>query len=101
MSYYLTSLLGKEGDIVASVLDRVKAIVVERLGVEDSAVVPEASFVDDLNADSLDLVDLIMAFEEEFSTEDDKIEIPDEEAEGIVTVKNAIDYLVNHGVTDE
>lgn len=86
---------------MASVLDRVKAIVVERLGVDDSAVVPEASFVDDLNADSLDLVDLIMAFEEEFSTEDAKIEIPDEEAEGIATVKNAIDYLVNHGVTDE
>ena len=70
----------------------------DRLGVEEDKVVPGASFVDDLNADSLDLVELIMAFEEEFSTDDRKIEITDEEAEKIITVQNAIDYLINHGV---
>ena len=83
---------------MASIQDKVKAIVVERLGVEEEKVVPEASFVDDLNADSLDLVDLIMAFEEEFSTENTKIEISDEEAERIVTIQDAIKYLIDHGV---
>ena len=66
------------------------------MGVDASEVVPEASFAEDLNADSLDLVDLIMAFEEEFDTE-----ISDEDAEGITTVQLAIDYLKEHGVSDE
>ena len=78
--------------------ERVRAIVADRLGVEEDKVVPEASFVDDLNADSLDLVELIMAFEEEFSADDRKIEITDEEAEKLITVKDAINYLINHGV---
>ena len=78
--------------------ERVRAVVADRLGVEEDKVVPGTSFVDDLNADSLDLVELIMAFEEEFSTDDRKIEITDEEAEKIITVQNAIDYLINHGV---
>ncbi len=67
---------------------RVKEIIVEQLGVEEDEVTPKASFIDDLGADSLDTVELIMAFEEEFD-----VEIPDEEAEKIVTVKEAIDYV--------
>ena len=61
---------------------------------------PDASFTEDLNADSLDLVELIMAFEEEFGTDDTPIEISDEDAEGITTVQAAIDYLKEHGVSD-
>ncbi|HEX4693664.1 acyl carrier protein [Sphingomonas sp.] len=68
--------------------DRVKKIVVEHLGVEASAVTPEASFIDDLGADSLDIVELVMAFEEEFG-----VEIPDDAAEKITTVNDAITYI--------
>lgn len=71
-----------------SVEERVKKIVVEQLGVEESQVTKEASFVDDLGADSLDTVELVMALEEEF-----KLEIPDEEAEKISTVGQAIEYI--------
>jgi acyl carrier protein len=85
---------------MATVMDRVKAVVIDKLSVEESDVVPGASFVDDLNADSLDLVELIMAFEEEFSTDGNAIEISDEEAEGILSVQNAIDYLKEHEVED-
>ena len=85
---------------MATVMERVQAVVVDKLSVEEDAVVPEASFVDDLNADSLDLVELIMAFEEEFSTDGNAIEISDEEAEGILSVQNAIDYLKAHDVED-
>ena len=85
---------------MATVYDRIKSIVAEKLDVEDDAVVPEASFVDDLNADSLDLAELIMAFEEEFSKGDNTIEISDEEAGQIVTIQNAVDYLKAHGVQD-
>jgi|TARA_B110000116_G_C16402153_1_gene387926 acyl carrier protein len=85
---------------MATVIDRVKAVVVDKLSVDENDVVPGASFVDDLNADSLDLVELIMAFEEEFSTDGNPIEISDEEAEGILSVQNAIDYLKAHEVED-
>jgi acyl carrier protein len=81
-------------------MERVQDLVADKLGVEKSEVVPEASFADDLNADSLDLVELIMAFEEEFSTDDIAIEISDEDAEVITTVQKAIDFLTEHGVTD-
>lgn len=87
-------------DNMATVMERVQAVVVDKLSVDEDAVVPDASFVDDLNADSLDLVELIMAFEEEFSTDDNAIEISDEEAEGIINVQNAIDYLKSHDVQD-
>ena len=86
---------------MATVLERVEAVVADRLGVERSEVVPGASFADDLNADSLDLVELIMAFEEEFGSDDDPLEISDEDAEKITTVQGAIDYLKDKGVQDE
>lgn len=83
---------------MSTVHERVKAVVAEKLSVEESKVVPEASFTEDLNADSLDLVELIMAFEEEFGSDDNPIEISDEDAEGITTVQAAIDYLKDNGV---
>ncbi|MBF8266986.1 MAG: acpP [Dehalococcoidia bacterium] len=86
---------------MATVFERVRKIVVDRLGVEESAVVPEASFTEDLEADSLDLVDLILAFQDEFSTENNPVEISDEDAESLVRVVDAISYLKNHGVTDD
>lgn len=76
---------------MSSVENRVKKIVVEQLGVKEADVSNEASFVDDLGADSLDTVELVMALEEEFD-----IEIPDEVAEKITTVKEAIDHISNH-----
>ena len=85
---------------MASVLERVQAVVAEKLSVEQDEVSPDASFTEDLNADSLDLVELIMAFEEEFSTDDDAIEISDDDAEDITTVQKAIDYLKENGVSD-
>ena len=84
-----------------TVFERVKKIVVEQLGVDEKDVVPTARFVDDLGADSLDLVDLIMSLEEEFSNSKNKVEIPDEDAEKIVTVQNAVDYITDLGVKDK
>ena len=85
---------------MATVLERVKSIVIDKLGVDEDMVTPEASFIETLSADSLDLVELIMAFEEEFSTDDNKIEISDEDAEKIINIQGAIDYLKSHGVED-
>lgn len=85
---------------MATIFERIKAIVVEQLGVEEAEVVPTASFVEDLGADSLDLVELIMSLEEGFSNPSRKIEIPDEDAEKMVTIQNAIDYLKDLGVED-
>lgn len=75
-------------------------LVADRLGVEEELVTPKASFTEDLNADSLDLVELIMAFEEEFSEDGNALEIPDEDAEGIKTIQDAVDYLKDHGIKD-
>ena len=83
-----------------SLINRVRQVVAEKLSVDESEVLPEASFTEDLNADSLDLVELIMAFEEEFSSDDGEIEISDEDAEVITTVQAAIDYLRENGVDD-
>jgi acyl carrier protein len=86
---------------MATIFDRLKKVIVEQLGVEDKEIVPSANFADDLGADSLDLVELIMAMEEEFSTPSQKIEIPDEDAEKIVTIQDAIDYIKGLGIQDE
>ena len=83
------------------VFERLKKIVVDQLGVEDEQVVLEASFVDDLNADSLDLVELTMAIEEEFSDDNREIRISDEDAEKLLTVKDALDYIKELGIEDE
>src|SRR5215510_9397126 len=83
---------GDPGGVMEPVADRVKKIIVDQLGVEEELVTPEASFVDDLGADSLDTVELVMALEEEFG-----IEIPDEDAEKITRVKEAVDYIEKHG----
>ncbi|MBT3590859.1 MAG: acyl carrier protein [Candidatus Marinimicrobia bacterium] len=74
-----------------STLDKIKEVVIDKLGVDEAAVKPEAHFIDDLGADSLDTVELIMEFEEEFG-----IEIPDEDAENIMTVGAALDYIEKH-----
>jgi len=76
---------------MASVEEKVKHIIVEQLGVDEEEVKPEASFVDDLGADSLDVVELVMALEEEFG-----LEISDEDAEKLTTVKHSIDYIQNN-----
>jgi acyl carrier protein len=76
---------------VAGLEEKVKKIIVDQLGVDAAEVTPEASFIEDLGADSLDTVELVMALEEEFG-----IEIPDEEAEKIMTVKNAVEYIKAH-----
>jgi acyl carrier protein len=85
---------------VATIFERVKKIIMEQLGVEETEVVPSASFIDDLGADSLDLVELIMSLEEEFSDSARKVEIPDEDAEKIVTVQDAVDYIRDQGIKD-
>jgi acyl carrier protein len=87
------TLKRKEKDIMAdaNIADRVKQIIVEQLGVDAAEVTPTAHFVNDLGADSLDTVELVMALEEEFDTE-----IPDEQAEKIQTVGQAIDYITSH-----
>src|SRR5260370_9965014 len=79
------------GTGMASVEERVKQIIVEQLGVDEAEVTPTASFVDDLGADSLDQVELVMAFEEAFG-----IEVPDEDAEKVTTLKDAVTYIDNH-----
>ena len=83
---------------MATIFDRLKKIIVDQLGVEEAEVVPTAKFAEDLGADSLDLVELIMAIEEHFSTPNLKVEIPDTEAEKILTVQDAIDYIKKLGV---
>ena len=86
---------------MATVFERVRAIITEQLGVKEEEVVPSASFIEDLNADSLDLVELIMALEEEFSNPVKKVEIPDEDAKRIITVKDTVDYIKGLGIEDD
>src|ERR1017187_4620707 len=85
-----SGICNSAGGSMASIAERVKQIIVEQLGVDESQVEENASFVDDLGADSLDIVELVMAFEEAF-----ELEIPDEDAEKIATVKDAISYIEN------
>jgi len=85
---------------VATIFERIKPIIVEQLGVEEAEVVSTANFVEDLGADSLDLVELIMSLEEEFSSPSQKVEIPDEDAEKIITIQDAVDYIKDLGIGD-
>ena len=89
--FHSNSLEYSKKEIEMAVADKVESIIVEQLGVDADEVSADASFTDDLGADSLDIVELVMAFEEEFG-----IEIPDEDAENIVTVQNAVDYIEEH-----
>src|ERR1051325_3403710 len=86
----INAFASNPGGIMAAVEQKVKQIIVEQLGVDESQVDTNASFVDDLGADSLDIVELVMAFEEAF-----ELEIPDEDAEKITTVKDAVEYIEN------
>ena len=90
----------KGDDSLPTVYERVKTIVIDKLGVEEADVSETSAFVENLNADSLDLVELIMAFEEEFSTDDKPVEISDEDAGRIITIQDAVDYLKKHGIED-
>ena len=86
---------------MGTVFERVRKIIGEQLGVDEADIKPETSFVDDLNADSLDLVELIMSLEEEFSKAGKSIEVSDEDAEKIATVQDAVNYIQEHGITDD
>ncbi len=86
---------------MTGIFERLKRVVVEQLGVEADQVVPTASFTQDLGADSIELVELTMSMEEEFSSSVHKIEIPDGDMERIVTLKDAVDYLRDLGVEDD
>jgi acyl carrier protein len=90
---WINALCEKGDDMADTIFERIRKLVVEQLGVEEEKVVLTASFIDDLNADSLDLVELIMAMEEEFSDEGRTVEISDEDAEKITTVGEALDYV--------
>ncbi len=85
---------------MATIFERIKKITAEQLGVNENEVVATASFIEDLGADSLDLVELVMSLEEEFSKDGKKLEIPDEDTEKLVTVQDAINYLKDHGIKD-
>ena len=85
---------------MATVFERVRDIAADKLSVEPDDIKTESSFTEDLDADSLDVVELVMALEEEFGTEDQPLEISDEEAEKILTVQDAINFLNAKGVTD-
>ena len=90
----------KGDDSLTTVYERVKNIVVDKLNVDEADVNEESSFVENLEADSLDLVELIMAFEEEFSTEDKELQISDEDAGSIATIKDAVKFIKDQGIAD-
>ncbi len=85
---------------MTTIFERLRKIAVDQLGAEEEEVVPSARFADDLGADSLDLVELVMSLEEEFGSPDRKLEISDEDAEKIRTVQDAVDYMKDHGIED-
>ncbi|MDP2950259.1 MAG: acyl carrier protein [Chloroflexota bacterium] len=86
---------------MATVFERVRKIIAEQLGVDEADLKPNTSFVEDLNADSLDLVELIMSLEEEFGGGGQGFEISDEDAEKIVTVQDAVTYITEHGIAED
>ena len=85
---------------MATIFERLKKLIVEQLDVEEERVMPETSFVDDLNADPLDLIEFITAAEEEFSIPERRLEIADEDVGKIQTVQDAVDYLYDYGIKD-
>jgi len=85
---------------VVTIFERLKRLVVERLGVEAEMVVPAASFTRDLGADSIEMVELVMSLEEEFSNSSRQVEIPDGDMDKMITVQNAVEYLRGLGVED-
>jgi len=87
-------------DDLATIFERIRKITVDQLGISEEEVTPSSSFVDDLGADSLDMVELIMALEEDFTTPVRKVSIPDEDVEKIITVQDAMDYIRDKGATD-
>jgi acyl carrier protein len=86
---------------LATIFERLKRVVMEQLGVGEEQVAPTANFIRDLNADSIELVELAMAIEDEFSNSSRKIEIPDEALEKLATIQDAVDYLEGLGVSDD
>ena len=86
---------------MATIFERVKKIIAEQLGVDEGNITPKTSFVEDLNADSLDLVELIMSLEEEFGQGGQSFEISDEDAEKIVTVQDAVNYILEHSIAED
>lgn len=86
---------------MATIFERLKGVVMERLGVDEDQVVPTASFVQDLNADSIELIELVMSVEDEFSNSSHKIEIPDEELGKLATIQDVVNYLRGLGVSDD
>jgi acyl carrier protein len=86
---------------LATVFEKVRTIIAEQLGVDEDEIKEETSFVEDLNADSLDLVELIMSLEEEFSKAGKSVEISDEDAEKIATVGDAVSYITEQGITGD
>ena len=86
---------------MATIFERLKRVVMERLGVDEDQVVPTASFIQDLNADSIELVELVMSVEDEFSDSSRKVEIPDQELEELATVQDVVNYLRGLGISDD
>ena len=86
---------------MATVFEKVRKIIAEQLGADEADIAPKTSFVEDLNADSLDLVELIMSLEEEFGQGSKGFEISDEDAEKIVTVQDAVNYITEHGIAED
>ena len=86
---------------MSKIFERLRRVIVERLGVETDQVVPAANFTKDLNADSLEIIELAMSIEEEFSSSLHKVEIPDEDLEKMTSVQDAVDYLRDLGVDDD
>lgn len=86
---------------MATIFERLKRVVMERLGVDEDQVTPTASFIRDFNADSIELVELVMAIEDEFSNSSRKIEIPDEALENLATIQDVVSYLRGLGVSDD
>jgi acyl carrier protein len=92
--------LGRSSKL-ATIFERLKRVVMERLGVDEDQVVPTASFIRDLNADSIELIELVMSIEDEFSNSSHKVVIPDEELERLATIQDVVRYLRGLGVSDD